>query len=82
MAFSELILLICSPPTSGNALEHFEPQCTLPDTAVNIVDSTNIRSTFAIFWDCMLVIFVCIWSVQHLSVFPLANDETTTAVRI
>lgn len=46
----------------------FSTNCTLPTQSSTLVTSANIRGTFDILWSGLFIIFICIWTVQHLNV--------------
>lgn len=46
----------------------FRPNCTSPPHGTTYVSALNLRSTLSIVWECLAVIILCTWSVQHLNV--------------
>jgi hypothetical protein len=46
----------------------FSPNCTLPPSGTNYVSGPNARGTTGILWNCLSIIFLCTWSIQHLNV--------------
>jgi hypothetical protein len=52
----------------------FTPNCTLPLSGTNYVYGPNVRSTFTIFWNCLSVILLCTWNIQHLNVPALRKE--------
>ncbi|KAF2493117.1 hypothetical protein BU16DRAFT_465657 [Lophium mytilinum] len=48
----------------------FHINCTLPLEEYSYVTAPSIRSTLSIFWSSIFTIFICTWTVQHLSVPP------------
>ncbi|KAK0623874.1 hypothetical protein B0T14DRAFT_425249, partial [Immersiella caudata] len=52
------------------AMRVFQPQCTLPEEGPAFIQQPNVRSTMDIVWSCLTIIFLCTWSITHLSVPP------------
>ncbi|KAI9829471.1 MAG: hypothetical protein M1838_005887, partial [Thelocarpon superellum] len=52
----------------ADAFDSYELNCTTPPTSVNYVFEPAVRGTMGIVWNCLSVLVLCIWSVQHLSV--------------
>jgi len=48
----------------------FHVNCPIPLKGSNFVSSPNIRSTLDILWSSLFTIFICTWTVQHLTVPP------------
>lgn len=48
----------------------FTTNCTLPPEGANWVSNPNVRSTLTILWTSLLTIFLCTWTVQHLTIPP------------
>lgn len=46
----------------------FQPNCTLPPPHTNFVSGPNIRGTMTILWNCISVILLCTWNIQHLNI--------------
>ncbi|KAH6723241.1 hypothetical protein BKA61DRAFT_7520 [Leptodontidium sp. MPI-SDFR-AT-0119] len=46
----------------------FKPNCTLAPAGTNYVSGSNTRGTISILWNCLSIIFLCTWSIQHLNV--------------
>jgi hypothetical protein len=46
----------------------FNPECPLPPAGTTFVGGPNIRSTTGILWNCLSVLILCTWSIQHLNV--------------
>jgi hypothetical protein len=79
MAFSQFIppLSFLAFVTPAFAYESFQPNCTIPDTAVNIVSSPSVRGTYDILWSSMFTLLVCTWTIQHLNIPKQSPDCTT-----
>ena len=58
----------------------FKPKCSLPPHSVSYVSHPLVRGTLEIVWTCLIVLILCTWSVQHLSV-PVASDGTKPTSR-
>lgn len=56
----------------------FTTNCTLPPEGVNLVSNPNVRSTLTILWTSLLTIFLCTWTVQHLSIPPPNESRLAT----
>ncbi|KAK0712654.1 hypothetical protein B0T26DRAFT_714882 [Lasiosphaeria miniovina] len=52
----------------SQALTSFRPECPLPSPGTEFVSGPNVRSTLSIVWNCLSVIFLCTWNIQHLNV--------------
>lgn len=63
--------------TPAIAYRSFQPNCTIPDTAVNIVFSPGVRGTYDILWSCLFTLLVCTWTIQHLNIPKQTPDCTT-----
>jgi hypothetical protein len=50
------------------AASKFEPHCPLPPPGTNYVAGPNVRSTLSILWNCLSVILLCTWNIQHLNI--------------
>ncbi|KAK0648147.1 hypothetical protein B0T16DRAFT_455643 [Cercophora newfieldiana] len=48
----------------------FQPECTLPERGPAFIQQPNVRSTMDIVWSALVIIFLCTWSITHLSVPP------------
>ncbi|CZR69923.1 uncharacterized protein PAC_19824 [Phialocephala subalpina] len=46
----------------------FSPNCTLPTSSTTFVASPNARGTLSILWNCLSIILLCTWNIQHLSI--------------
>ncbi|KAF3225359.1 hypothetical protein TWF106_002499 [Orbilia oligospora] len=46
----------------------FTPNCTLPPYDTIYVSAPTVRSTLSIVWECLGILFLCTWSIQHLNV--------------
>ncbi|KAH8589511.1 hypothetical protein B0O99DRAFT_636669 [Bisporella sp. PMI_857] len=46
----------------------FKPNCTLPTSSTNFVAAPNTRGTLSILWNCLSVIILCTWNIQHLNI--------------
>jgi hypothetical protein len=47
---------------------NFKTNCTLPPPNTNFVSGPNTRGTLTILWNCLSVILLCTWNIQHLNV--------------
>jgi hypothetical protein len=52
----------------GQASSTFKPNCTLPPPGTSYVAEPNTRSTLGILWNCLSIIILCTWNIQHLNV--------------
>lgn len=52
----------------------FSPNCSIPTSNINFVQSPNARGTLDILWSCLFTIFACTWTVLHLNV-PEQRDD-------
>ncbi|KUJ21324.1 uncharacterized protein LY89DRAFT_553621, partial [Mollisia scopiformis] len=52
----------------------FTPNCTLPPPGSNYVAGLNVRSTTGILWNCLSIIILCTWNIQHLNVPPIQDS--------
>lgn len=59
----------------------FTTNCTLPPEGVHWVSNPNVRSTLTILWMSLLTIFLCTWTVQHLSIPPPNASRFATVWR-
>ncbi len=57
------------------ATQTFTPECTLPPPGTNYVSGPNTRSTLSILWNCISIIVLCTWTIQHLNVPELRPDS-------
>ena len=55
-------------------MQAFQPDCSLPPPGTNYVSGPNTRSTLSILWNCLSIIFLCTWTIQHLNV-PAIRPE-------
>jgi hypothetical protein len=46
----------------------FQPSCTLPNSTVTFVATSNVRGTLDIVWSCLNILLLCTWSILHLNV--------------
>jgi hypothetical protein len=46
----------------------FTPNCTLPPNNTNYVSGPNTRGTLSILWNCLSIIILCTWNIQHLNI--------------
>ncbi|KAH8909325.1 hypothetical protein BR93DRAFT_865529, partial [Coniochaeta sp. PMI_546] len=53
----------------------FHPDCTLPPDGASYVAGPSTRSTLGIVWNCLSVILLCTWSIQHLNVPPIRRPD-------
>ena len=59
----------------------FQPNCTFPHAAPAFVREPNIRSTMGIIWSSLAIIFLCTWSILHLTVPPQVLPPPSKAGR-
>lgn len=52
----------------SEASSTFKPNCTIPPAGTNYVAGPNVRSTLTILWNCLSIILLCTWNIQHLNV--------------
>jgi hypothetical protein len=55
----------------------FAVNCTIPTAPFYFVSSPDVRGTLDILWSCLSTVFLCTWTVQHLSVPTQAHPRTT-----
>jgi len=65
---SSLPLLVLIFAVRGQASSYFKPECPIPPPGTNYVAGPNTRSTLGILWDCLSIIILCTWNIQHLNV--------------
>ena len=58
------LLLVC--PAAAYTV--FNTHCSASTGVVNFVSSPDTRGTLDILWSCLLTIFACTWTLQHLNV--------------
>ncbi|KAK0707272.1 hypothetical protein B0H67DRAFT_647464 [Lasiosphaeris hirsuta] len=63
-------------------MQTFKPECTLPPLGTNYVSGPNTRSTLGILWNCLSIIILCTWSIQHLNVPRIRGDPGNFRQRI
>jgi hypothetical protein len=57
----------------------FTPNCPLPPENTNFVSGPDTRGTLSILWNCLSIIILCTWSIQHLNIpaqRPILPEET------
>ncbi|KAF8856180.1 hypothetical protein BDZ45DRAFT_727652 [Acephala macrosclerotiorum] len=64
-AFSVSFLATITPVVHATT---FNPNCTLPTSSTTFVASPNARGTLSILWNCLSIIILCTWNIQHLSI--------------
>lgn len=74
------LLLLCLPLCfqQAAAASTFAPNCTLPSEGTNFVSGPNTRGTLSILWNCLSIILLCTWNIQHLNIpaqRPILGDE-------
>src|SRR3569833_2972374 len=69
---SSLPLLVLIFAVRGQASSYFKPECPIPPPGTNYVAGPNTRSTLGILWDCLSIIILCTWNIQHLNVPAIA----------
>lgn len=62
-----IILILCCL-TVVRAVDVFNSNCTLPETRVNYVSTSNTRGTLDILWTSLATIIACVYTVLHLNV--------------
>jgi hypothetical protein len=62
------------------AASTFKPNCTLPPAHTNFVSGPNTRSTLTILWNCLSIILLCTWNIQHLNI-PAARPYLDKTVK-
>jgi hypothetical protein len=58
----------------------FNPECTLPPPGTAYVSGPNIRGTTSILFNCLSIIFLCTWNIQHLNV-PAARSQPKSSIQ-
>lgn len=58
----------------ATATQTFKPECTLPPPGTNFVSGPNTRSTLGILWNCLSIIILCTWTIQHLNIPVIRGD--------
>ncbi|KAE9369080.1 hypothetical protein N431DRAFT_469014 [Stipitochalara longipes BDJ] len=74
-----LVWLTCWEPVHCST---FKPDCTLPSNSTNYVSGPNTRGTMSILWNCLSIIFLCTWSIQHLNVPAMRPQTNSTRQKI
>jgi hypothetical protein len=46
----------------------FQPNCTLPPEHTLFVSGPNVRGTLSILWNCISILILCTWNIQHLNI--------------
>lgn len=54
--------------TQKSVSNAFTTNCSLPSETPGYVTGPNVRGTFDILWSCLIILFLCTWTVQHLNV--------------
>ncbi|KUJ07171.1 uncharacterized protein LY89DRAFT_660914 [Mollisia scopiformis] len=65
MLYPSLVLLLLPQYTQA---ENFKPNCTIPPPGATYVSGPNTRGTTTILWNCLSIIFLCTWNIQHLNI--------------
>ncbi|CZR67162.1 uncharacterized protein PAC_17061 [Phialocephala subalpina] len=60
-----LVLFLLAPHAQASS---FKPNCTIPPPDTSYVSGPNVRGTTSILWNCLSIIFLCTWNIQHLNV--------------
>jgi hypothetical protein len=69
------VIFICAALlSSSDAYSSFTPTCTLPPPGTNYVSGPNVRSSLTILWNCLSIIILCTWSIQHFNI-PAIRPE-------
>jgi hypothetical protein len=72
MLCRNLVFLLSLSPAQGSSSKL---DCTLPPTGTNYVSGSNTCGTMSILWNCLSIIFLCTWSIQHLNI-PAMRPQT------
>lgn len=75
---STLFILTLLPRTY--AYTEFKPDCPLPPSGTNYVAGPNVRSSLTILWNCLSVILLCTWNIQHLNI-PVRRENAEDFVK-
>ncbi|KAH7370797.1 hypothetical protein BKA65DRAFT_489252 [Rhexocercosporidium sp. MPI-PUGE-AT-0058] len=67
LLFSKIFLLSLLVDRTAEATT-FKPNCTLPPPNTNFVASPSTRGTLSILWNCLSIIILCTWNIQHLNI--------------
>ncbi|KAH9217272.1 hypothetical protein DL95DRAFT_362168 [Leptodontidium sp. 2 PMI_412] len=59
----------------------FKPNCTLPPPNTNFVASPSTRGTLSILWNCLSIIILCTWNIQHLNIPARRPYYNSTGVK-
>jgi hypothetical protein len=73
-----LFILVVLPHTY--AYNEFKPDCPLPPSGTNYVAGPNVRSSLAILWNCLSVILLRTWNIQHLNI-PVRREKAEAFVK-
>ncbi|KAK0645415.1 hypothetical protein B0T16DRAFT_390028 [Cercophora newfieldiana] len=65
-------LCLCWSPASASTVN---PTYTLPPPDTTYVATPNVRSSMSIFWNCVSILLLCTWSIQHLNVPPIRQRD-------
>jgi len=73
-----LSLIVVVSGLLGRSLAYtdFKPDCSLPPPRTNFVSGPNIRGSLTILWNCLSIILLCTWNIQHLNV-PAIRQQST-----
>jgi hypothetical protein len=63
-----LAVACCLLSTGSGVASPFHPDCTLPPPGTSWVAEPSTRSSSHILWNCLSVIILCTWNIQHLNV--------------
>lgn len=58
----------------------FKPECTIPPPGTTYVSGPNTRGTTSILFNCLSIIFLCTWNIQHLNV-PAGRPQPKSAMQ-
>ncbi|KAE9374862.1 hypothetical protein N431DRAFT_503621 [Stipitochalara longipes BDJ] len=58
----------------------FSPECTVPPPGTSYVSSPNIRGTTSILLNCLSIILLCTWNIQHLNI-PASRAEPKSSIQ-
>lgn len=78
--FNFRVLWLLLITVSSGIASTFQPECTLPPPGTTYVSRPNIRGTTDILLNCLSIIFLCTWNIQHLNV-PAARPDSKSIIQ-
>ncbi|KAK6504791.1 hypothetical protein TWF481_006730 [Arthrobotrys musiformis] len=72
-------VIIASSIIGHSQASVFTPDCAPPPPGTSFVTTPTVRSTMTIVWNCLSILFLCTWSIQHLNVPKYRKKPTTFA---